>query len=285
MPNFRKPYFDTEGPFGLPMKDKQAKTLEARLKDLPKDDAYTLRRCSLERGVTEILPEGRCEVSWITAETPDRAGDVVFASGMDDSHYQLNPIVTLNHAYDQPPVGRSLWRRRVREGALAGVKAKTVYPPRPARWGDAWPPDHAFELIQAGLLCGKSIGFFPLKLRPPSADEIAKNPAYQRVRFVIEEWLLAEYACCVLPTQPHAVVAEVCKAAPESFLQALRLTGNEVGVSRSVAQPTPVSAAPISFTTLSEIARSLPAWLSNENLTAICERSLERTLEKTRGRV
>src|SRR6266704_307311 len=213
---FLKPYFDTEGPFGLPMKDKQAKSLEARLRDLPQDDAFAFRRCSFERGITEIAVEGRFDVSWITEETPDRAGDIVLARGMDDAHFQLNPIVTLNHAYDQPPVGRSLWRRRVKEGALVGVKAKTLYPPKPENWGAAdWPPDVAFTLVQSGLLRGKSIGFFPLKLRTPTTAEIDGRPALANVRYIIEEWLLAEYACCYLPMQPHAVVEQVSKALAE----------------------------------------------------------------------
>src|SRR5581483_10079733 len=100
-----KRYFDTVGPCNLPMKDKQAKSLECRLKNLPKEDAYAFRRLSITRGMTELLSEGRCDVSWITEQTPDRTGDVVLAAGMDDSHFQLNPIVTLNHCYTLPPVG------------------------------------------------------------------------------------------------------------------------------------------------------------------------------------
>ena len=37
MSHFMKAHFDTEGPFGLPMSDAQAKSLEERLKSLPKD--------------------------------------------------------------------------------------------------------------------------------------------------------------------------------------------------------------------------------------------------------
>src|SRR4051812_28710584 len=124
MPSFLKPHFDTEGPFGLPMTDAQARALEARLKALPRDDAFAFRRHSFERGVSELQAGERADVSWITEEAPDRLGDVVLARGMDDSHFRLNPIVTLNHAYDRPPVGRSSWRRKVREGPLHGVKAK-----------------------------------------------------------------------------------------------------------------------------------------------------------------
>jgi hypothetical protein len=277
-----KPYFDTEGPFGLPMKSKQAKALEARLHSLPKDDAFGLRRCSLDKGITEVLPEARSEVSWITAETPDRAGDLVVARGMDDSHFQLNPIVTLNHAYDRPPVGRSLWRRRVREGTLVGVKAKTIYPARPADWAsEPWPPDEAFSLIQAGLLRGKSIGFFPLKLRTPTTEEIERSPMLKGVRYIIEEWLLAEYACCYLPMQPHAVVEEVAKAAAVAadFQSApLQLALNDNGMS------TPQKVG-LKFTTLAEIAKSLPARLFRAGLEESLEKALQRTWQKLQGRV
>ncbi len=215
--------FETEGPFGLPMKDKQARALETFLKSLPIDDpAFQPRRLSSPRGLSELLPESRSDVSWITVETPDLAGDLVLARGMDDSFYQLNPIVTLNHRYDQPPVARSLWRRKILStqahrlrsvGSVGGVKAKSFYPPRPDAWSSSdWPPDAAFQLVQASLLRGKSIGFLPLQLRPPTADEIRQDQQLQNVRFIIEKWLLLEYACCYLPMQPLALVEDVSKS-------------------------------------------------------------------------
>jgi len=314
-----KRYFDTVGPCNLPMKDKQAKSLECRLKNLPKEDAYAFRRLSITRGMTELLSEGRCDVSWITEQTPDRTGDVVLAAGMDDSHFQLNPIVTLNHCYTLPPVGRSLWRRRVREGSLIGVKAKTLYPPRPDSWpGTDWPPDYAFELVRAGLLAGKSIGFFPLKVRTPSAEEIAAQPEMSKVRFVIEEWLLAEYACCVLPMQPHAVVEEVTKALPEEAARALgieRARGtaphpqplsplrgrgeqaasplSPLGQGQQTSPLSPLGRAPggegptrpLAFTPLTEIERSLTRRLACDDFERILQKSLQRSLAKARGHV
>lgn len=206
-----------EGPLGLPMKDKQALALEHIIRSLPKDAEHAPRRLIAKRGVSELLPEARSDVSWITVEAPDHAGDLVLAAGMDDSIYQLNPIVTLNHRYDEPAVGRSLWRRRIVPGAsgygLAGVKAKTFYPPRPESWQEdkAWPPDLAFTLVQVGLLAGKSIGFLPLQLRPPTEEEKDAHPQLASVRFIIEKWLLLEYACCALPMQPFALVEEVAE--------------------------------------------------------------------------
>jgi hypothetical protein len=259
MSQFMKSHFDTEGPFGLPMKDAQAKALEERLRSLPKDDeAYALRRCSFVRGVSELQPGERADVSWITEESADRLGDIVLAAGMDDSHYQLNPIVTLNHAYDQPPVGRSLWRRKARDGPFRGVKAKTHYPARPTGWTLAdWPPDLAFELVQAGLLRGKSIGFIPLKLRTPTPEEISKNTTLSDVRFIIEEWLLAEYACCYLPMQPNAVVETVSKSVPAAWQELLGLP------------KTPS----VAFTSLESMESAALRLLTPERVDAACERA------------
>lgn len=266
MSHFMKSHFETEGPFGLPMKDAQAKALEQRLRELPRDDVHTLRRCSFERGVSELQPGERADVSWITEESPDRLGDIVLASGMDDSHYQLNPIVTLNHAYDQPPVGRSLWRRKARDGALHGVKAKTHYPARPQGWTlSDWPPDLAFELVKAGLLRGKSIGFIPLKLHTPTAEEIQKNPTLASVRYLIEEWLLAEYACCYLPMQPNAVVETVSKSVPPAWIDLLGLP----------------KAPSVPFTGLDSVQAAAKRLLTPEQLDAACARAWR----KARGRI
>ena len=144
-------------PFPMPMTDRQAATLDARLMSLPDD--FQPRRLTLSAAPTP-QPEGRSDISWITTEAPDRQGDVVLAAGMDDAYFRLNPIVTLNHDYSRPPVGRSLWRKLTHDNRQTGVKAKTYYPPRPADWAQGpWLPDLAYGLLQAGLLNAKSIGF------------------------------------------------------------------------------------------------------------------------------
>ena len=250
------PHFDTEGPFGVPMKDAQARALETRLKDLPKDDAFSFRRATLARGLAEWQPEGRADVSWITEEAPDRVGDIVRADGMDDSHFALNPLVTLNHNYAEPPVGRSLWRKRVKEGSLVGIKAKTHYPAKPGDWSaGAWPPDVAFDLLQSGLLLGKSIGFLPLKVREPNAEERRSGSS---VRLVVEEWLLLEYACCFLPMQPNSVVEQVLKAAR----------------SRAAIEPARPSAE--------AIVRSMANFVGRRDFDELVEKSVREALLKAR---
>ena len=200
----------TEGPLGFPLTDKQAFAIDALLKSLPKEPAYAYRKALVQKQPTEL--GDRSDVSWISTEDPDRANDVVIAKGMNDSQFRLNPIVTLNHSYAQPPVGKSLWRKYVKDGELRGIKAKTQYPPRPADWAaDAtWPADTAFSLVQSGLLLGKSIGFLPTKIHLPTDKEL-KQPGWDNVSLVIDEWLLLEYACVYLPAQANAVVESVSK--------------------------------------------------------------------------
>lgn len=222
-------YGPAEGPLGFPQTDRQARALEALLKELPKDDAFRYRKRVVEGATTELSPGERADVSWISAEAPDRQGEVVLARGMNDGQFALNPIVTLQHAYHLPPAGRSLWRKRVKAGpGGAGVKAKTLYPARPDGWpaDNDWVPDAAFALVQSGLLNGKSIGFLPVKVHAPTTQE-AEQLGWSNVSLVIDEWILLEYACVFLPAQQHALVEQVSKALPlsQEVLTALGLPG------------------------------------------------------------
>src|SRR5262245_54709888 len=203
-----------EGPLGFPMPDPAAKALGRVLHALPRTDAHAYRHAIVTRAPTELNPGERSDVSWISTESVDRVGEVVLARGMDDSQFRLNPLVTLGHNYDLPPVGRSLWRRRVRDGDLVGIKAKTQYPPRPDAWpaSQPWMPDQVFALVQASLLRGKSIGFLPLETHVPDEQEVARRGWGEDVRLVVDRWLLLEYACVSLPANQHALVEAVSKS-------------------------------------------------------------------------
>ena len=90
----------TSGPLGFPMSDKAARALDALLKSLPKTKDYEYRKSLVARAPTELNPGERSDVSWISTESVDRAGEVVIARGMNDAQFQQNPLVTLGHAYD-----------------------------------------------------------------------------------------------------------------------------------------------------------------------------------------
>jgi len=203
--------YETEGPLGIPMKDAQARLLEAILKTLPAEDR-SVKRLVTAKAPAELLDGERADVSWISTEEIDREHEIVSARGMNDSQYRLNPIVTLQHCYHIPPIGRSLWRKRTKDGALRGIKAKTQYPPRPDDWpDDYWGPDEVFSLVKGGLMNGKSIGFLRLKSHAPSSHEIGATPELAGVSRIIDEWLLLEYACVFLPCNQNALVEEVSK--------------------------------------------------------------------------
>lgn len=276
-------YGPAEGPLGFPMPDRAARALDDILRTLPRTDEFAYRKTVSARGPAELLAGERSDVSWITSEEPDRVSEVVVARGMDDSQFKLNPIVTLQHAYWLPPVGKSLWRKVVRDGPRRGVKAKTQYPPRPADWTEpAWPPDAAFALVQADLLRGKSIGFLPTKVHTPSPDE-RRQPGLENVELVIDEWILLEYACCYLPCQQNAVVEAVSKAlaVPDEFFKAMGLDPDLV---RRKAADLDLP-RDIPFTTLEDIEDAFQRALERIDPVALTRNLLEARLDRLRGRI
>jgi hypothetical protein len=277
-------YGSCEGPLGFPMQDRQATVVDTLLKSLPKGKEFEYRRLSGEKlAATETSPGERSDVSWITTESPDRQNEVVIAKGINDSQFALNPIVTLNHCYHMPPVGKSLWRKRAKDGALVGIKAKTQYPPIPPHWpeGEEWPPDCAFSLVQADLLRGKSIGFLPTAVHVPTREERERGiqkggegaSAWQKVDLVIDEWILLEYACVFLPAQQNAVVENVSK----SFANALGLEG----IKRQEAAVR--EEGPFAFTALSELEKSIVRQITDWKPDV--ERAIRDALDRHRGRI
>ena len=251
-------YGTTLGPLGFPQSDDAARQLETLLETLAEVDYRRLA------AVSDPVPGDRADISWITTEALDRQNEVVLASGMDDSQFARNPIVTLNHDYGRAPIGRSTWRRRVRRDDVRGIQARTVYPPRPENWSEPWAPDAAFALVQAGLLAGKSIGFLALESRTPSAEEIAERPEMARCRRVITRWLLLEYACTWLPVNPRTLTESVGKSIDPSHFETL-------GMPR-----------PIAFTAQDEIVRAVQRRI---DLGSLVQDAVTRAFDHLRGRV
>jgi hypothetical protein len=274
----RTPYGPSDGPLGFPMPDAAARAVDALLKTLPPTDEYAYRKSLIARPPTELNPGERSDVSWISTESVDRQGEVVVARGMNDSQFRHNPLVTLGHAYWLPPVGKSVWRKRVADGALVGVKAKTQYPPRPEAWptGDDWPPDKVFALVQAGLLQGKSIGFLPTKVHVPDAKEIRERGWGDDVHLVIDEWLLLEYACVFLPANQDALVEEVSKGVVALNADLLRALGLDVGLFAPRAVP---------FTPWAEVERAAERAVAAVDWDAFVSRRVAEHLDRLRGRV
>jgi hypothetical protein len=173
---------------------------------------------------------------------------------MNESQFALNPIVTLNHDYTKPPIGRSLWRKFVRDGDTHGIKAKTVYPPVPA--GECWEPDKVFAQIQAGLINAKSIGWLPTKAHFADVKEAAKNN-WREGTLVVEEWLLIEYAVGAIPVNPETVVEVVSKTVVRD-------------------QGSGVSEMPVRLITLAELEKSMQKRIESIDISAIAQETIAR---------
>ena len=274
-----------EGPLGFPVTDEQAKALEVILEANSKDSAFGYKKLVVAKAQSEVLPGERSDVSWISTEEPDRTREVVLSAGLNDSQFKLNPIVTMNHCYHVPPVGKSLWRKKAKDGEVRGIKAKTRYPTKPATWPDEsdWAPDIAFALVQADMLRGKSIGFLPIKGYVPDAKTIEKN-GWPQVDWVIEEWMLLEYACTFLPTQQQAVVEAVSKSfgqIPPTLAKAFDLNIPPAPQSAPPSQPS--SHVYGQFIPLEEIGKNLNRQIERLDLNRMVHDSIELAFAKVRG--
>jgi hypothetical protein len=282
-----KEYGETEGPLGFPMLDSEAKSLDALLTQHPEAEYC---RAVLSKATAELQEGERADISWISTEDKDRVGDLVLSVGMDDRQYKANPLVTLNHAYYRPPVGKSVWRRRMKVDECRGIQAKTVYPDRPAEWqdGQEWPADSAFALVKSGLMCGKSIGFLALEASGPTEQEVKKNPAWAEVRRVVRKWLLLEYACTWMPVNQAALVEAVSKSLVTA--QALRLVGAELPPPPPQRpEPPPERPEPaalvVPFTTEEEVKAAVERRLQGLDLAGLVQKICEEAWNKAKGRV
>lgn len=289
MVTINKAYGQTIGPLGFPMQDRSARALDLLLGTLPKNKEYGYRHLISTRSPTELNPGERSDVSWISTESVDRMGEVVIAKGMNDSQFQSNPLVTLGHCYWAPPVGKSLWRKRVKDGDTAGIKAKTQYPQQPANWQaeEPWIPDKVFALVQAGLLNGKSIGFLPTKVHFADSKE-AKKEDWPEGTLVFDEWLLLEYACVFLPANQDALVEAVSKGTMKLEPDLLRAMGLEDGLFRrspAANKPATTQERVIPFTALSELERAVEQRIKQVDWKALAEQAVKESLDRARGRV
>lgn len=204
----------TEGPLGFPMPDTLAKAVEALMKTLPKDSAFSYRHAKTVPQSVELLKGEKADISLVSSDSIDRDGEVVLPKGLELAYFQKNPIVTFAHRYDELPVGKAQWIRKV-EG---GIKAKTVYTDAHEMARACW------QMTQEGILKGKSIGFLPTRIRPPTGDELKARPELKNANAIIETAVLLEYAVAPIPVNQDALVEAVAKGyADEEMLKRMGL--------------------------------------------------------------
>jgi hypothetical protein len=202
------------------MPDRSAAAVDGLLAVRPTGKEWEYRRTATGAATAECCDDERSDVSIVSSSVVDRDGEVVLAGGVELTQFRANPVVTFGHRYDLLPIGRALWIKQ--DGDR--LKAKTRYSTRPAGWTGDWLPDAIWHLVRLGDLRGKSIGFLPLDGGPPTAEEIARRPDWQRVRWVYRKALLLEYAVAPIQSNPEAVVQAVAKGlAPAELLADLNL--------------------------------------------------------------
>jgi hypothetical protein len=81
-------------PLCFPMPDRQAGTLDALLKSLPKTKEHNYRKAVAAKAPTEFNPGHRSDVSRFSTESHDHVKEVVVARGMNDIQFQANLIVS-----------------------------------------------------------------------------------------------------------------------------------------------------------------------------------------------
>lgn len=273
-----KAYGDVEGPLGFPMLEQQAQQLDELLKAHP---GYEYQRAKA-KAAPDLLPGERADVSWIQTEAIDADHEIVLASGFKDDIFRLNPVVTLNHNYWNPPIGKSVWRQRLKESDRRGIKAKTTYPTRPEEWplDQPWPSDPAWALVKAGLMNGKSIGFLTLTSHAPTDEEIKRRPELAKVRRIIDEWMLVEYCCCWAPSNSEAVV----EATAKSGVSPLDLKA--FGIEPAPPKDDPAKTEPIIVhTSLDEVAKAVSQSLAAIDLDGIAKRVTEESYHRLKGQM
>jgi hypothetical protein len=194
------------------MADVMARQVEAVLKEQPAGSQWQYQRVFAKKATSECLDQQRADVSVITSSAVDRDREVVLPAGVVLDGFRKNPVVTFNHRYDLLPVGRALWIKREADA----IKAKTRYTPRPEQWQGDWLPDAIWHMVKLGDLRGKSIGFLPLEGRPPTHEEIERQPAWAGVEWVYTKVLLLEYAVAPVQSNPEALVEVVGKGSLSS---------------------------------------------------------------------
>ncbi len=185
---------------GIPLREDIASQVDTLVNKLPME-CRSLRRKGSLPDTSELVKGERADISMISVESVDNQGEVVLAKGMDVEIFQRNPIVTFAHKYDELPVGRAAWIKKVQ----GGIRAKTMYTDATETSRAVW------QMTQEGILKGKSIGFLPMKMRAATNEEIKSNPTWKNAGAVIETAMLLEYAVAPLPANQHALVEAVSK--------------------------------------------------------------------------
>lgn len=188
--------------------DTLASKIEPLLKQAESNGCKFVQKQVLKAPVEKSTPK-RQEVSIISAEIADHAGEVVLLDGLATWAFEENnKPVLMGHDYNRL-CGNCVWLKHLSsEGTL---RAKTHYKPRPEWYEGEWLPDLAFALIETDMIRGKSIGYLELEKEHISQKHIDERPDWDGAHLVCTRSVLLEYSVVVNPCNPAALVETIEK--------------------------------------------------------------------------
>ncbi len=197
-----------EGLLGYKMREDVARYLEQVNKSLGSSEKLVYRKKDLDSPAPQVVVGETADISWVSVEVPDNAGDVVLIDGIDKSQFDLRPVALWNHDWDIPAIGKWAWTKvDTHPCGAKGLLGKLIYD-----------QDDFSQLLYAkseqGSILGRSIGFFtsPAWIRQATEEEAAK---WEGVGDVITKSFLNEITVCNLQCNPLALVdKEAVEAAP-----------------------------------------------------------------------
>jgi uncharacterized protein len=113
----------------------------------------------------------------------DRHGDRINPKGWDLENFKKNPVIMLNHNYEQFPIGKAINVKRKNNQLIFDVQfSKTLEVAR-----------QAFNLVKEGIMRAWSVGFMPLEFSKAGSD------------YTIDKMELLELSLVGIPANPNAL--------------------------------------------------------------------------------
>lgn len=212
---FKKKGFTTLGPLGYPMTDDEARDIESKL-----DDGYSSFQLEKAAKLEGIYEGERAEVSTLTDDTLDKEGDVLPPEVIDWSQFEKHGSPTcFQHNYNIPPVGRSMWFKRVGNA----FRGKTQYFDKPSDYpkDSVWFPDSVWYFVKSGVLKGKSLGG-AVSWREPTAEDFEKKPYWNGAKRIAQKAMVFEYSVCTVAMNNNTIIEVLNKGIvnlPEDILR------------------------------------------------------------------
>ena len=193
------------------MLEDSARAIEPQLK-IAESNGWGYKRLLIQNANESLVKGERADISIISDDSIDRDGEICLPSGCDTTAASRYCPLTLNHNYSIPPVGRVDWIKALPNAKKARMlKAKSSYPERPEDHVGPHTPSEIWSLVQGSFLKGKSIGFLPTKMAPPTQKQIDEFPHFAKAKNVISEYSLIELAVCTLPCNTNALLEQVAE--------------------------------------------------------------------------